>query len=250
MRNKTTLSLVSLAVALALGGCGQSETAGSDVQRDAVAKAAAPEGSSWSQTITETADGGFVMGNPEAPVTLVEYGALTCVHCKDFALESSEELHRDFVDTGQVAYEFRTYLLHPIDGLAGAAMKCAGKDRYYPLMENIYANWDAFLAPLRGELEAPDIANMPDNQKFIALAKTFGMYEFFGSRGLGKDQLDQCFGNAANVIAIQDKANKGGEQFDISSTPTFILNGTRIDVPAGTGNWEYVRTRLRDAGAR
>ncbi|MEO8619159.1 MAG: thioredoxin domain-containing protein, partial [Sphingomicrobium sp.] len=48
-------------------------------------KAKAKVATDWSKTVAATPEGGIVMGNPKAKVTLVEYGSLTCSHCKHFA---------------------------------------------------------------------------------------------------------------------------------------------------------------------
>ena len=45
---------------------------------------AAPNNGDWSEMVSETPEGGFVMGNPNAPVKLVEYGSMTCPHCAEF----------------------------------------------------------------------------------------------------------------------------------------------------------------------
>ena len=73
--------------ALALAGCGKGTTDQSKEQA-VVAKVAAPAGKQWSTTVTKTAEGGYRMGNPDAPIKLVEYGSRSCPHCKRFAEES------------------------------------------------------------------------------------------------------------------------------------------------------------------
>ena len=55
------------------------------------------------------------MGNPDAPLKLVEYASPTCVHCRDFSRSSADELKRDFVDSGRVSVEFRPFMLNAID---------------------------------------------------------------------------------------------------------------------------------------
>lgn len=249
MQNFRVLSLaLATCGALALASCGSDDAVAPGEQRAVVAKVAAPAGQKWSQVITATDDGGFVMGNPDAPIQFVEYGALTCSHCRDFAAAATEELHRDFVDTGQVTFEFRNFLLNPADALAATIITCAGKDRYYPLMENIYANQAAFIegAQNMGQV-APTIVDLPDNQKFITFAKGIGLYSFFTARGMTETELNQCLSNPANVKRIEDRSNAGGQQFNITSTPTFVLNGSVID---DTNQWPALRQRLRDAGAR
>ena len=95
------IALLSSFGALALAGCGGGATDQSKEQ-EVVAKVAPPAGKSWSQVVRVDGDG-VVMGNPDAPIKLEEYGAFTCGHCAQFAKDSHEELKRDFVDTGRVS---------------------------------------------------------------------------------------------------------------------------------------------------
>jgi protein-disulfide isomerase len=252
MRNLSTLTLIALGGALALGACGSSDSSvGSDTQQDAVAKVAAPKGQKWSDVITATTDGGFVMGNPEAKIKLVEYGSLTCHVCADFAQNAEPKIVGEFVDSGQVAYEFRNYKRNQLDTLAAAAMQCAGKDRYYPLMHNIYVSQEElFKGAEKLEQAAQAMQSQPDNQKFITYAKGAGLYDFYKARGLSEQQLDQCYGDPANVLGVQARSDAAGKQFNIVGTPTFVLNGEPFSLAQGVEAVVTISEKLRAAGAR
>src|SRR3546814_5644315 len=88
----------------------------------------------------------MVMGNPEAPIKLEEFGAFTCGHCAQFTKDSHEELKRDFIDTGRVSYKLTPFMLHPVDAIAGAIVKCTGPDRFFPLAEATFIEHEAFIA--------------------------------------------------------------------------------------------------------
>ena len=238
MRKLSTLTLITLGSALALGACGKSATIANETQQDAVAKVAAPQDQKWSDVITPTADGGFVMGNPEAKIKLVEYGSLTCHVCADFAQKAEPKIVSEFVDSGQVAYEFSNFMRNQLDTLAAAAMQCAGKDRYYPLMHNIYVSQkELFDGAKNMEQAAQAMQSQPDNKKFITYAKGIGLYDFYKARGLSEQQLDQCYGDPANVLGVQTRSDAAGKQFEIQGTPTFVLNGeafslVRVSTPS------------------
>lgn len=251
MRKLSVLTLISLTGALALGACGKGDSVAAGPQQDAVAKVAAPQGQKWSDVITQTADGGFVMGNPKAPIALIEYGSLTCHVCAAFSQNSEEKIKSEFVDSGQVAFEFRNFLRNPLDGLAAAALQCAGKDRYYPLMNNIYVSQEELFDGAKNmEQAAQKMQSEPDDRKFISYAKGVGLYDFYKARGMSEQQLDQCYANPANVLAVQDKSNAAGKQFDIQGTPTFVLNGEPFSLVAGVDPVITVSEKLRAAGAR
>jgi len=131
--------LLSSLGALALAGCGESKTDPAKEQ-DVIAKVAAPAGKSWSATVSQTADGGYLMGNPDAPIKIIEFASLTCSHCAEFSKESHEEIKRDFIDTGRVSLEVRNFIRDPLDAMAAAVIRCGPVDRYFPLQENVFAS--------------------------------------------------------------------------------------------------------------
>lgn len=124
---KVLSGLALIALSLTLAGCGKKDE-GNATSAAPIAAVAAPAGTSWSETVAETPEGNFVMGNPAAKLKLVEYGSFTCSHCRDFAHESSEEL-KAMVDSGKISYEFRVYVRDPIDITTALLARCGGKDR-------------------------------------------------------------------------------------------------------------------------
>src|SRR3546814_14306714 len=97
---KRTLALLFAAAALPLGIA-------------AVPAAQAEAAKDWTKTVARTPEGGFRVGNPDAPVKLVEYGSLTCDHCAHFAEEATPKLLGQYVRSGRVSIEFPNLLRHP-----------------------------------------------------------------------------------------------------------------------------------------
>ena len=100
---KTTLLLA--AAALALTGCdtaggNAAGTAATAAGANATVASAAPAGTDWTTTVVATPEGGMRMGNPDAPVKLVEFASMTCHVCKEFAEESSPALEQNYVKSG------------------------------------------------------------------------------------------------------------------------------------------------------
>jgi protein-disulfide isomerase len=240
------IALLSSLGALALAGCGGGATDQSKEQ-EVVAKVAPPAGKSWSQVVRVDGDG-VVMGNPDAPIKLEEYGAFTCGHCAQFAKDSHEELKRDFVDTGRVSYKLTPFMLHPVDAIAGAIVKCTGPDRFFPLADATFLEHEAFVAgaskPQPGIEEA---MKLPPAQRFTALAKGWGIDQFYQQRGVPAATIQQCLAKVENVEAIEKGTNAGVEKYQITGTPTFIING---QVAEGVASWGPLRDRLRTMGAR
>ena len=240
-------ALLTTMGALALAACGDSKTDPSKEQ-DKIANVAAPAGKTWSQVVSFDADGGAVMGNPDAPIKLHEFGAFTCGHCAQFAKDSHEELKRDFVDTGRVSYKLTPFMLHPVDAISGAIVKCTGPDRFFPLADATFLEHEAFIAgPSKPQPGIEEAMKLPPAQRFVALAKGWGIDQFYQQRGVPAATIQQCLSKVENVEAIEKGTNAGVEKYQITGTPTFVING---QVAEGVAAWGLLRDRLRTMGAR
>ncbi len=247
MNSSLRIALLSSLGALALAGCGDSKTDPSK-QQDVVAKVAAPAGKTWSATVVKTPEGGYLMGNPEAPIKVVEFASLTCSHCADFSKESAEEIKRDFIDTGRVSLEVRNFIRDPIDASAAAIIQCAPVERYYPLQENVFASQAELIQNAQSNPQGFEAAMaLPPAQRFPAIAKALKLDTFFQSRGLTAEQVNSCLGNIDNIAKLEKTTNAAIEQFKVSGTPTFVING---QVAEGVAAWGALRDRLRTLGAR
>lgn len=236
-----TLGLAAIA-AIALAGCGGS---GSGPSGDALPKVDAPAGQKWSQVVNATQDG-FVMGNPDAPLKLIEFASPTCSHCADFANASNAELKGQFVDSGRVSLEIRPFMLNPFDLAIASIAACGGTERFFPLLENVYATQGELMQTIQAGNQETGQAAL-QSQNFGAFASAFGIDTFFAARGMAASDISTCLANTEGVTRWQESTQRNQQQFEISGTPTFVLNG---EVLAGAGTWDQVKERLEAAGAR
>ncbi len=251
MKNQRFRQFLILAVApLALAGCKQeAATPGSDApQGEAIAAIAPPAGTSWTETFAKTADGGYLVGNPNAPVKLVEYGALSCSHCAEFSETSSAELRGTFIASGKVSYELRFFMLNALDIPATLLATCGTTEAVLPLAEQFWAFQPSMFANLKaaGDAQYQAAGTLPPNQRFGALAKIGGMDAFFAARGIPVAQGAACLADVNKATALSEATNKAGTEKEITGTPTFFLNGTKLN----EGTWPGVKTALQAAGAR
>jgi protein-disulfide isomerase len=246
---RTALAAFAAPLVLALAACGSD---GADTSTTAtaepVAKIAPPAGKAWGEVVTETAEGGYLMGNPDAPIKLIEFGSLTCPHCADFAATSKDELRNSFVASGRVSFEFRNFVRDAIDLTAAQLTRCGAPESYFALTEQAFANMPAMFEKVQAAGEPAYAAAMgqPDAQRGQAIASMTGLADFFAARGISKDQAAQCLANVADARALAEGTQKQSEQFKIEGTPTFLLNGNKI--PGNT--WPEIKAALENAGAR
>lgn len=244
--SRFAIATVALPLALGLASCGKEE--GGNASGETIARIAAPAGKAWTDVVVKTPDGGYVMGNPDAPIKLIEYGSLSCPHCAKFAQEGYDEIANQFVGSGRVSYEFRSFAIHPQDIPLTVLAQCGADESFFPLIHQVYSNFDAMNAPLADpatQAKANAAAQTPPPQRFVALAEALGYTQFFAQRGVSTDQAKTCLLNPENAQRIADHARKYGES-GITGTPSLLVNGDKLD----TTEWAEVRKALMAAGAR
>jgi protein-disulfide isomerase len=154
-----------------------------------------------------------VLGNPNAPVTIVEYASSTCPHCAHFAETTFPEIKKKYIDTGKVKFIFREFPLGTGDALALAVAafalaRCAGEldsNKYYAMIDTLFAQQD------RWAVEHP----IPP---LLAIAKQAGFTE---------KSFEACIDNTKLQKDILASRDRGYEKFGVNSTPTFFIGGKR-----------------------
>ena len=116
----------ALAIAAALGAA---------LAPAALAQAAAP---STAELLETGALEDMVLGKADALVTVIEYASMTCGHCAAFHANTYPEFKKRYVDTGKARYILREFPLDPLAAGAFMLARCAGKDRYFPLVETLF----------------------------------------------------------------------------------------------------------------
>lgn len=245
---KTLRFAIAAPLALALAACGGTADEAAELKGEPIAAIPAPAGTQWIEQAVETPEGGTLVGNPAAPLKLVEYGSLTCPTCARFSVEGSEELLNEYVNSGRVSFELRQFAIHgPIDLLFGSLTKCGPVTATIPLADQVWANLQNLLAPMQSNPAAFEQAmNLPLEQRFVRAAETMGYLDFFAARGVSEDQARQCLSDGAKIESAAAFTQRYADEFNVSGTPTFELNGSRIDA----NSWSAVEPILQRAGAR
>lgn len=247
--HRIALAAVAAPLALVLSACGSGGSEdGAAISGEPLEKVAPPAGKTWGEVVAKTKDLGVLMGNPEAPIKLIEFGSLTCSHCADFAEKSKTELRDTFVNSGRVSYEFRNYLRDPIDLTAAQLTRCAAPESFFALTEQVFLNQGAILqkAQEAGEAAYQAAMDAPDDKRGLAIAELTGLGDFFAARGVSKDQSATCLANATEAQALAKATQDSTEAFGITGTPTFLLNGSKLDA----NTWPEIKAALEKAGAR
>jgi protein-disulfide isomerase len=148
------------------------------------------------------------LGKADAPNTIVEYASMTCPHCAQFHKTVLPELQTKYFDTGQARLILREF---PLDGLAVAAFmlaRCAGPDRYYPMVGALFDTQQTWAVP-----------GADGKEKLLLIAK---------QAGFTKERFDQCLADKELFKKIVETRTRGNEKFGVDSTPSFFVNGKRL----------------------
>lgn len=241
-----TLTTCAMA-AVALAACNKNKTEGTTPTANesvTITQANPPPGGTWSDVVNATS-AGFMVGNPNAKVKLVEIGSLSCPHCKAFDDEGVPTLLSKYVKSGDVSWEFRPYVIHgPIDMAANLIVRCNGLKTFFPLTQALYKDQSVWM----GKVEAApqdklqQIQNLPTNQVFVQMANFLGLQDWAAARGLPQAKSNQCLSDQKMIDReVQLTADVATQYPDFQGTPSFIINGTMLK---DTASWDKLQPQL------
>ncbi len=239
--------LLAVMVSLTLAAC--NATGNSAATSSAPVKAVAPPaGTEWVTTVTATPDGGFLMGNPNAPIKLMEYGSVTCPTCRAFSVDGAEALKAKYVSTGKVSYEYRSFLIHGPDVMATSLLQCGGPGPFFALLEANYANLESWLNKIQATppAELQRVQSLPVAAQNVELAKLSGFDEFVIQRGISREAAQKCLTDPATPDKLVKQRDRGTNEFNVQGTPTFFINGNVVE---NVSSWRDLEPELRAAGA-
>jgi len=247
MIRRSTLTAIAIPLALALAACGGNAEDAGPPSGEPIAAIAAPAGTEWADTASETAEGGFVIGNPEAPIKLVEYASHTCSHCADFSVDAAATLREKYVASGVVSYEIRNLVREPLDLTIAVLARCSGPEAFHPLAEQAWANFNTIYQTASANQAAYGAAmEKAGAARFHGVAEAAGLIDFFAARGISRDQAMACLADTDKITQIAERSETQSREQNITGTPSFFLNGSRLNVTT----WEALEPLLQNAGAR
>lgn len=159
----------------------------------------------------------MVLGSDDAPVTMIEYASTTCPHCAEFHEAVWDQFKENYIDTGKVRFIFREFPTAPAPvAVAGFQLaRCGGAtpEQYFTRLGELFRQQRALFATLQVD---------GGRQKFI---------EIGAAAGLSEEQVMQCITDEAGAERIR-RIVEGAAQFNVTGTPTIIINGQKIEDPS------------------
>lgn len=246
---KASITAGTLALALLLAGCGEGgggNSSATATNAGPTTSIPAPNGGDWTQTVTETAEGGFLMGNPNAPVKVVEFASMTCGHCATFAETGIPALTDRYVKTGQVSLELRNFVRDPADLAASLLARCGGATPFYTLTDQLFAAQEEWIGKLQAMTPADQqrLQTLPPQQAVAAMGQQAGLVDFVRVRGVSSEKARACLADEAALQKLVNMANTAQTQHQITGTPMFLINGALVE---NASDWGALEPKIQAA---
>ncbi len=155
----------------------------------------------------------IVLGDKNAPITIIEYASLSCPHCANFHKDIFSKIKKEYIDTNKVKFIYRNFPLNQSALLANLISSCQAQsnnndvNKYYSFIGALFKHQDNWA--------------FADNyfEKLRTIAKLNGMTS---------KQFDQCSTNQELLEEILKKRKRASKELQIESTPSFIFNGKKL----------------------
>ncbi len=152
-----------------------------------------------------------VMGNPNAPVTMIEFSDFQCPFCGEFFSQTLPDVEKRYIESGKVRLVFKNFPLenlHPNAMAAAIAAECANEQgKFWEYHNTLFENQTSW-----AQLSTTDAA------------KTFKQYA--SESGLDANSFNSCLDSGKYA----DKINKDqldGSRYGVDGTPTFFIGNDK-----------------------
>jgi protein-disulfide isomerase len=210
----------------------------------AASKPAAPTPKlNWNNVVVRTPLDSHLLGNPNAPVKLVEYISYTCPHCAHFEEESDAQLRIGFVATGKGSIEVRSFVRDPIDLTVALLTHCGPATKFFGNHSAFLRHQTTWMAPLASLTEAQKArwSNPDFGARTRAIASDLGLYSLMEARGYDRSDIDRCLGDKALAERLAQHTKDAGDKDFVTGTPSFLLNGVPL---SGTYSWAVLKPQI------
>ncbi|WP_299401068.1 DsbA family protein [uncultured Roseobacter sp.] len=150
------------------------------------------------------------LGNPDAPVTVIEYASFTCPHCASFHAGPYKQLKADYIDTGKINFVYREVYFDRYGLWASMIARCAGTpEKFFGMTDLIYAGQSEW-------------SRAGDPAAIIEELRKIGRLA-----GLNGDTMEACLQDGDNARTLVAWYQENAEADGVDSTPSFVINGQK-----------------------
>ena len=161
--------------------------------------------------------GEIVLGRADAPVTIVEYSSLTCPHCGAFHRDTLPKLKKQYIDSGQVKIYFRPFPFDPYATAGAMLAQCVAPAAQVNFLDVLFKRQMQWI-----QSEKP----MDELQKLARQA------------GLSESDFVVCLKDESKLESIRQMQSAAAEELGVRSTPTFFINGEKLEGNRGLDEFD------------
>ena len=154
--------------------------------------------------ISSSAYSDIELGNADAPVTIIEYGSITCGKCVRFHREVLPSLKEHYIETGKVRFIYRNFPTSSEAFRGAIAVRCAGPELDYTMLDALYYSVGEWSQTQDVDTALTDIAS---------------------KKGLDRESFRTCLSDPVQSQNINDEKEDAMLEYDVIGTPTFVING-------------------------
>lgn len=169
------------------------------------------------------AKGDMVLGDPDAPVEVIEYASMTCPHCRRFHDEVYPALKKDWVDTGKVRFVFREFPLDRYALQASMLARCGGEQKFFGFIDLLFK-------------QQPNWTSAGDPGAALRQIGLLG--------GISSEAFDACMADESLVDMILATRLDGHQRMKVAGTPSVYVNGEKVEDPM---DYADISDRIRSA---
>ena len=174
----------------------------------AVAQAPKPPDEATVRNLLAPSGQDRMLGQPEAPITIIEYASLTCPHCAHFSVDVLPKLKQKWIDTGKAKLVLRDFPLDEPALRAAMVARCAPPERFYPLVDTFFAQQEQW-------------ATTRDYRAALEKLAKLG--------GISNKEFASCISDKKLEDQVAQSRLTAAQQLGVDATPTFFVNGKKFD---------------------
>lgn len=209
--DKRVLAGSGLAAVLLIGGGIWYFTQGPSAKDDeTVAAASVDPDNCVPKTSVAVTDDDFIIGDKNAPVTLVEYLSQTCSACAQFRASEVPKIKETFVNSGKLRIVFRELHRNNVDVAASVLGRCLGREGFLPFTDMLLENQPAWL--------------MREDNDVVA-----GLREMARRAGMSSEDFETCLQKQDEATKLAKASQSAAQDYCMTGTPTLLLNGRKLE---------------------
>ena len=171
----------------------------------------------------------MVLGDENAPVTVIEYASYTCPHCANFHANQFKQIKANYIDTGKVRFVYREVYFDRYGLWASMIARCGGDMRFFGITSMFYER--------QSEWAQGEPAQIAANLRNIGKVA-----------GIDDESLDACMQNGALAEELIAWYETNRDEDGIEGTPSFIIQGEKYSNMSYDDFAAVLDEKLEEAG--